>query len=190
MGSRNEAYLVRHGETEWSRSGRHTGRTDLPLTDRGREEARSAGRLLGGRELALVLASPLERARETARLAGCGDAVVVCDDLRELDYGEYEGRTTAEIRREVPGWLIWTGAVPGGESLEQAAARAERVIERIDTAPGPVALFGHGHLLRILIARWCGLDPIEGRRFALETATMSRLGWEHEYRTLHLLNGR
>jgi len=190
MSPRNEAYLVRHGETQWSRSGRHTGRTDVPLTDRGREQARAAGRLLEGRGLALVLVSPLERARETARLAGLGDAAELCDDLREFDYGDYEGRTTAEIRREVPEWLIWTGPVPGGETLERVAARADRVIERIDAAPGPVALFAHGHLLRILMARWCGLAPIEGRRFALDTATLTELGWEHEYRTVLALNRR
>jgi len=190
MGGRNEAYLVRHGETEWSRSGRHTGRSDVPLTDRGREQARAVGRLLAGCELALVLTSPLERARETARLAGFGDAVVVCDDLREFDYGDYEGRTTADIRREAPGWLIWTAPVPGGETLARVAARADGVIGRIDAASGPVALFAHGHLLRILIARWCGLEAVEGRRFALETGALTRLGWEHEYRTIRLLNGR
>jgi probable phosphoglycerate mutase len=190
MSARKEAYLVRHGETEWSRSGRHTGRTDIPLTERGREQARAAGRLLDGREIARVLVSPLERARETARLAGFGGTAEVCEDLREFDYGDYEGRTTADIRREAPGWLIWTGPAPGGETLERVATRADRVIERIDSAPGSLVLFAHGHLLRILMARWCGLAPIEGRRFALETATLTVLGWEHEYRTIRLLNGR
>lgn len=186
--TQNDVVLVRHGETEWSKSGQHTGTTDIPLTHNGRDQAREAGRLLAGRPFALVLASPLERAQDTCRLAGYGDDMVVDPDLAEWDYGEMEGRTTAEIRQTRPGWTVWDGEMPGGETIEQVATRADRVIDRVLAADGDVALFGHGHALRILTARWCELDPREGRRFPLRTATVSELGWEHEYRTLVLWN--
>lgn len=186
--SRPSVVLVRHGETEWSVSGQHTGMTDLPLTDAGRDQARAVGRLLAGRRFALVLTSPLTRARETCQLAGYGDQAQVDADLLEWDYGEMEGRTTAEIRRTHPGWTVWDGPMPGGETIEAVAARADRVIARALDAGGDVALFGHGHALRILTARWCELDPHEGKRFPLRTATFCELGWEHEYRTVTVWN--
>jgi probable phosphoglycerate mutase len=180
-GGRPDVYVVRHGATEWSVDGRHTGRTDLPLLPEGEDQARATGRLLAGHRFALVLTSPLRRARRTCELAGLGDDAVVDEDLREWDYGEYEGVTTAEIREQHPGWTVWSGPCPGGETIEQVAARADRVIERARTADGDVALFAHGHILRVLTARWCQLHPVEGRRFVLETGTLSQLGWEHEY---------
>jgi broad specificity phosphatase PhoE len=175
-----EIWLIRHGETEWSRSGAHTGRTDIPLTAEGRERAAAIGRYLAGRRFALVLVSPLERARETCRLAGYGDIAQVEPNLREWDYGDYEGRTTAEIRKAVPGWSLWKDGVPNGETVQQVAARAEAVIARALAADGDVALFAHGHVLRILAARWIGLPPDAGRLLALDTASVSRLGYERE----------
>lgn len=175
-----QVVLVRHGETEWARLGRHTGRTDLPLTDTGRDQARILGRRLAGRSFALVLTSPLARAVETAALAGFPDAIVE-PDLREWDYGALEGRTTAEIADEIPGWRIWTGPWPDGETIDEVAARVDRVIARI-LAPdvrGDTLLVSHGHLLRVLTARWLRQPPAEGRRFALGTATLGVLGWEH-----------
>lgn len=185
-----EVVLVRHGATEWSENGRHTGRTDVPLNETGRRQAREIGRLLQHGKFSLVLTSPLQRARETCRLAGLGDQAEVDDDLYEWDYGAYEGRTTAEIRKQVPGWTVWSHEMVDGESIEQVAARADRVIERVLTADGLVALFAHGHVLRVLTARWCELEPQEGRRFALETGTWCALGWEHEYRTVRGWNRR
>jgi broad specificity phosphatase PhoE len=177
-----EVLLVRHGETEWSASGRHTGRTDIPLTERGRAQARALGAALAGRGFALVLTSPLSRAADTGRLAGL--EATVDEDLREWDYGEHEGRTTPEIRREDPGWTVWRGPVPGGERPEEVATRADRVIERILAAGGDVAVLSHGHLLRVLTARWLELPAVEGRRFALDTATLSVLGTEREVRAV------
>jgi probable phosphoglycerate mutase len=170
--------LVRHGETEWSRSGRHTGRTDIELCDEGRRQAAALRELLDQWSFGLVLTSPLGRARETARLSGLGDIAQIDDDLAEWDYGDLEGRTTDEIRQEMPGWTIWSGPVPGGESIDEVCTRADRVIERLLTTSGDVALFGHGHHLRILGARWIELAPVEGRGFELSTATVSTLGWE------------
>ena len=181
-----EVLLVRHGETEWSASGRHTGRTDIPLTDRGRAEARALGAALGGRRFALVLTSPLSRATDTSRLAGL--EATVDEGLREWDYGDHEGRTTPEIRREDPGWTVWRGPVPGGELLQEVATRADRVIERIVAAGGDVAVFSHGHFLRVLTARWLELPAVEGRRFALDTATLSVLGTEREVRAVRRWN--
>jgi broad specificity phosphatase PhoE len=186
----HEVVLVRHGETEWSKSGQHTGVTDLPLTDVGRQQAEGTGRLLAGRSFARVLVSPLSRATETARLAGYGDVAVVDPDLVEWNYGDLEGRTTTEIRETYPGWTVWDGPIPGGETIEQVAARTDRVIEQALAADGDVALFGHGHCLRVLTARWCELDPREGRRFPLFTATLCELGWEHDYRAVNLWNDR
>ena len=175
-----EVVLVRHGETEWSRELKHTGRTDVPLTDLGREQAERVGAALRGRTFALVLTSPLQRAAETCRLAGFGEVAQPRDDLREWDYGDYEGRRTAEIREEVPDWTIWTGTVPSGETLEQVGARADRVVEEARVADGDVLIFSHGHLLRILAARWLGLEPRTGRLLALDSATLSALGYERE----------
>jgi broad specificity phosphatase PhoE len=184
-----EIWLVRHGATEWTATGQHTSRTDVPLTDEGREQARALGRVLDGHEFALVLSSPLSRALETCRLAGFGDAVETDDDLREWDYGEYEGRTTADIREERPGWNVWAGS-PGGESLDEVGARARRVLERATGADGDAALFSHGHFLRILGACWLGLAPEGGRFFLLSTAAVSLLGYERESRVLREWNRR
>ena len=179
-----ELWLFRHGETEWSKSGGHTGRTDLPLTDKGRERAAELGRHLAGRRFALVLTSPLRRARETCSLAGYGDVAEVDPNLVEWNYGDYEGRTTSEIRKERPDWYLWTSGVPNGETIEQVAARARAVIDRALRADGDVALFAHGHILRILTARWLGLEPEAGRLFALDTGSVSNLGWERETRVI------
>jgi probable phosphoglycerate mutase len=175
-----EVVLVRHGETEWSRSGQHTGRTDIPLTERGRREARAAGVALRGREFALVLTSPLQRAAETCRLAGFGEVAVTRDELQEWDYGAYEGRKTNDIRLERPGWTLWSDGVPGGETASQVGARADRVIAELRALSGDAALFAHGHVLRVLAARWLGLEPSAGRLFALDPATISILGYERE----------
>jgi len=177
-----EIWLVRHGETAWSTAGRHTGRTDVPLTDVGREQARALRAILGGRRFASVLTSPLARARETCSLAGFGDVAEPLDDLREWDYGAYEGRTTASIREERPGWTVWSGGVPEGETAEQVGERARRVLARVEGADGEVALFSHAHFLRVLAATWLGLPPVDGRLFRLDTASVSRLGWERETR--------
>lgn len=176
--------LVRHGETEWSRDMRHTGLTDLPLTAKGRDEALRAGRRVAELDLAAVFVSPLARARETCELASLRDRAEVLDDLVERDYGDYEGRTTAEIREERPGWEVWHDDVPGGEPLADAGARADRVIARVLEAEGVVAVFAHAHILRILAARWLGLGPEWGGAFPLETAALCRLGFEREKRAI------
>jgi broad specificity phosphatase PhoE len=175
-----DLWLVRHGETEWARLGRHTGRTDIPLTDLGREQARDLGRRLAGHRFDLVLTSPLSRARETAELAGFGAVVRPDPDLMEWDYGELEGRETADIRRSDPDWTIWRGPWPGGETIAQVAARADRVVARVRglTSGSDALVFAHGHLLRVLTARWLGLAPESGGLFALDTGTISVLGWE------------
>jgi broad specificity phosphatase PhoE len=180
--------LVRHGETEWSRDGRHTGRSEVPLTARGREQARAAGRALEGREFALILVSPLGRARETLDLAGLRGPEEICDDLREWDYGEDEGRTTPEIRAERPGWSLWRDGVVGGETLEEVGRRADRVIARLRAVDGDVAVVAHGHILRVLAARWIDLHPSAGDRLVLTTATISVLGYEHEIPAIALWN--
>jgi len=185
-----DLYVVRHGATEWSRNGRHTGRTDIPLLPEGEDEARATGRLLVGRRFALVLTSPLQRARRTCELAGFGATAEIDTDLCEFDYGDFEGVTMTTIRETVPDWTLWTGTCPNGETLEQAAARADRVIARARAASGDVIVFAHGHILRILTARWCELPPVEGRRFVLHTATLSQLGWEHENPGVILWNSR
>lgn len=179
-----DLYLIRHGETEWSRNGAHTGRTDLPLTDAGRQKALAMGRCLAGRPFSLVLTSPLQRALDTCRLAGYGDVAQLEPNLREWDYGDYEGRTTAEIRKENPGWFLWTSGAPNGETPDQVAARAEPVIVRAMHAGGDVALFAHGHLLRVLTACWLELPPGDGRLFALSTGSVSVLGYERETRVI------
>jgi len=184
----HEVVLVRHGETEWSRSGKHTGRTDIPLAERGRQDARAVGDALRNRTFALVLTSPLTRAAETCRLAGFGEAAVQRDELREWDYGAYEGRTTAEIRKERPAWTLWRDGVPEGESIEEVAARVDRVIAELRAIDGDALLFAHGHVLRMLAARWLGLDPSGGRLFALDPATLSALGYERETPVVRLWN--
>ncbi|HET7530358.1 MAG TPA: histidine phosphatase family protein [Mycobacteriales bacterium] len=184
----SQVWLVRHGETEWSAAGKHTGSTDLPLTERGREAARAVAPALHGHTFAAVLTSPLQRARETCDLAGLGESATVVDDLHEWRYGDYEGLTTAEIRASEPGWTVWHDGCPGGESAADVGARADRVVGRLRAIDGDVAVFAHGHFLRVLGARWCGLAPAAGAVLALDTATLCRLGWEREQPVLRLWN--
>ncbi len=186
-----ELWLVRHGETEWSLSGRHTGRTDIPLTEHGRERAVELGKFLAGTKFAAVRCSPMRRARETCEIAGYGDVAVVDPGLMEWDYGVYEGRTSQEIQAEIPGWSVWKDTIVGGETVEQVGARADGVIARALASAGPetdeaarVALFAHAHILRILAARWIGLGPRDGSLFALGTGSVSVLGWEKEARVI------
>jgi broad specificity phosphatase PhoE len=175
-----EIVLVRHGETEWSKAGKHTGRTDIPLTDRGREEAEAVGVALRGRRFERVLTSPLSRAADTCRLAGFGDVAEARDELVEWDYGAYEGRKTHEIREERPGWSLWQDGVPEGETAADVGARSDRVIAELREIDGDAVVFAHGHLLRVFTARWLGLEPTEGRLFALDSGTISVLGYERE----------
>jgi probable phosphoglycerate mutase len=184
----HDAVLVRHGQTEWSLDGRHTGSSDIPLTEAGRLEAQAAGRRLDGRTFALVLSSPLARALETCRLAGLGEVVQVRDDLREWDYGDYEGLTSVQIREQDPDWYLFTDGCPNGETAEHVGERVDRVIAEARAAGGDVALFGHGHCLRVLGARWLAFAPEEGGRLALSTATIGLLGYEHERPALWLWN--
>jgi broad specificity phosphatase PhoE len=183
-----EVWLVRHAETEWSRSGKHTGRTDVPLTDAGRERASEMRARLAGRDFALVLVSPLERARETARLAGLGDPCQVREDLLEWDYGDYEGITTADIRAERADWYLWRDGVPNGETADEVAARCDRVIDEILSVDGDVALFAHGHILRALAARWVEEPVAFGGRLFLSTGSLSVLGFEREVHVMRLWN--
>jgi broad specificity phosphatase PhoE len=176
--------LVRHGETEWSRTGRHTGRTDVALTDEGRRQATWTGRRLTGRAWSLALSSPLSRATDTCILAGLGDQRVPDDDLLEWDYGEYDGLTTASIHEWNPTWSLWTDGCPSGESAADVAARADRVIERCLGVEGDVVVFAHGHLLRVLGARWVGAEATFGAHLLLSTASVSALGWERETRAI------
>ena len=186
----NELVLARHGETEWSANGRHTSLTDLQMTRNGRRLAQRLAPRLSDRRFALVLTSPLRRAAETCELAGLGAEAQLRDQLREWDYGDYEGITTKVIRETVPGWTVWDSPVPGGETVEQVAARVDRVIARLRAVDADTAVFAHGHVLRVLAARWCELDPREGKRLPLETATLNVLGWEHEYPTIRVWNQR
>ncbi len=172
--------LVRHGMTEWSRTGRHTGRTDLPLEPHGEAQARAVGRYLSGRSFALVLASPLARAAETCRLAGFADVANETPDLVEWDYGAYEGLTTPEIRERRPGWTLWGDGVEDGERAAEVGCRVDRVIERARAEDGDTLCFAHGHLLRVLAARWVGLPPAGGRLFGLDAGSVSELGTERE----------
>ena len=185
---KQEIWLMRHGETEWSASGAHTSRTDLPLLPSGIEQGKQLANKLKGRKFALVLVSPMQRARETARLGGYGDVAEVTDDLKEWDYGMYEGRTTAQIRTDNPNWSLWRDGVMQGELVEHVGARVNRVIQRCTKVDGDVALFAHGHVLRILTAVWLNLPPNCGQYFALNTGTISVLGYEHEYRVIRRWN--
>lgn len=184
-----QIWLVRHGETEWARLGRHTGRTDVPLTDVGREQAVALGRRLAGHRFGLVLTSPLSRAAETATLAGFADAIAD-PDLMEWDYGDLEGRTSQDIREALPDWTIWTGPWPGAETPDEVATRVDRVLERCldPDGTGDTLLFAHGHLLRILAARWLRLAPTGGSLFALGTATVGILGWDRANRVIETWN--
>ena len=181
--------IVRHGETAWSRAGRHTGRTDIPLEPGGREQARGLATMLAGHNFAAVLVSPLERAVETCRIAGFGDVAIVDPDLVEWDYGAYEGLTSAEIREQRPGWVLFRDGTSGGETLDEVATRAARVIERTRGISGDVLIFGHGHQLRILTALWLELPPAAGQRLELRSAAPSTLGWEHDWTALLGWNG-
>jgi probable phosphoglycerate mutase len=172
--------LARHGETEWSAAGRHTGITDLPLTESGRRRARELGSLLAGRSFALVVTSPLRRAVETCDLAGLGDEARIREDLREWNYGDYEGATSAEIHARRPGWSLWRDGCPNGETAAEVGRRADRVITEVRAAEGDVIAFGHGHMLRVLAARWLGLPPEDGGLLALATGGLCMLGYEHE----------
>ncbi|HKO19631.1 MAG TPA: histidine phosphatase family protein [Acidobacteriaceae bacterium] len=189
-----ELWLVRHGETEWSASGKHTSVTDVSLTEKGRERAAELGRFLAETEFCAVFRSPMGRARETCEIAGFGARAVVDDDLCEWNYGVYEGRTTREIQTEIPGWSVWKDAIIGGESLDEVGARADRMIAKaVQVADGMgtacnIALFGHAHILRILAARWVGLSPSGGALLALSTGSVSVLGWERERRVVQLWN--
>ncbi len=183
----SELWLIRHGETEWSLSGQHTSRTDLPLTEEGERSAARLKTALHGKQFALVLSSPMRRALDTAHLAGYQPEI--SGDLREWDYGSYEGKTTAEIQLGVPGWTIWSPTPPpGGETAAQVASRADHLIARSVAAGGDVAVFGHGHMLRVLAARWLGLEPQGGRYFALSTASVSVLGGERDLHVIRLWN--
>ena len=175
-----QVVLVRHGETDWSARQRHTGRTDVPLPDDGRRQGEAVGRALRGWRFALVLTSPLKRAAETAWLTGFGESAQARDDLVEWDYGDYEGRTTPDIRREIPDWTIWRHGARNGETPEQVGERADRVIAEARAVVGDVLICSHGHLLRVLAARWLGLAPSEGRLFAFDTGAISILGYERE----------
>jgi probable phosphoglycerate mutase len=183
-------FLVRHGETAWSRSGQHTSRTDLPLTDVGAEQARRLAARLARERFKAVFTSPRLRARETCRITGLDADAIVTDDLAEWDYGRYEGRTTDDIRSDEPDWTVWTADVvsAGGESAEDVGRRVDRVIDAALAIDGDVAIFGHGHCLRILAARWIFLPPRGGSLLELSTATLSRLGWEREQRVIELWN--
>lgn len=188
--------LIRHGETEWTVTHRHTGRTDIPLNPHGEQRARLLGAVLAamadlgewGLDRATVLTSPLQRARRTCELAGLGDRAVVVDELVEWDYGEFEGTKTSELRQSDPDWSIWTAAITQGESLDDVGARADRVIERLDGFDGCVVVFAHAHFLRILGARWCGFPPDGGRRFTLEPASVSVLAYERETKVVESWN--
>ena len=172
-------YLARHGETAWSLSGQHTGRTDLPLTERGEQQARTLGQRLRGASFVKAFTSPSQRARRTAELAGFGGMAEIDPDLAEWDYGQYEGRRTADILAERPGWFLYRDGAPGGETPDQVAARADRVIRRVRAIGGNVAIFSSAHILRVLAARWLGLDAAGGRYFVLGTSSLSILGYEH-----------
>lgn len=185
-----EIWLIRHGETAWSLSGRHTGRTDLTLTDHGREQARALAPFLGEQRFDAVLSSPMTRAVETCRLAGLGERMTEMHDLREWDYGIYEGRTTAEIRATTPDWSVWQSPIPEGENLEEVQARAKFVVERLLTMTGCVALFSHAHFLRALAGCWMSGDAALGAQLYLDTASVSVLGFDHEYRAIRCWNMR
>jgi broad specificity phosphatase PhoE len=179
-----EILLARHGETEWSRDLRHTGRTDIPLTEKGRRQAGLLRDSLAGHSFARVLSSPLGRAVETCRLAGLGERAELSDDLLEWDYGEYEGITTAQIREGRPDWYLWRDGCPGGETAADVGRRVDRVIGELEPLDGDAVVFAHGHVLRVLTARWLRLGPESGALFKLDTGTLSTLGWERETRVI------
>jgi probable phosphoglycerate mutase len=185
---KQELWLIRHGETEWSRTGQHTGKADIALTDLGEAQALALRATLGGRPFARVLVSPLRRAQQTCELAGYGDVAVNTLDLREWDYGDYEGLTSTDIQRERPGWSIWKDGPVGGEAIAEVGARAQNLIAALEGVEGTIALFAHGHILRILTATWLGLPPDAGRLFALSTGSISVLGFEHGTKVIRSWN--
>jgi broad specificity phosphatase PhoE len=183
-----EIWLIRHGETEWSLSGQHTGRTDIALTEQGRRQARALAPALALHHFDTVLTSPMSRAIETCRLAGLGDRATQEPDLREWDYGVYEGRTTKEIRVQAPGWTVWNSPIPEGESLETIQARAQGLIRRLPTGPRRIALFSHAHFLRVLAGCWIGDSAALGAHLMLDTASISILGFDRECRAIRRWN--
>ena len=185
---KQEIWLVRHGETEWSRTGQHTGRIDIPLTQLGERQALALRAELAGHDFARVLVSPLRRARRTCELAGYGPVAISTADLVEWNYGRCEGLTTAEIQQERPGWSIWGEGPEGGETVEEVGVRAQNVLASVSGTEGSIALFAHGHILRILTATWLGLAPNAGRLFALSTSSISLLGYEHGTRVIRNWN--
>lgn len=197
-GAKLELWLVRHGETEWSADGRHTSTTDIPLTDRGRERARELRDYLAGRKFAAVFVSPMQRAKETCEIAGYIDGAIIDQNLKEWNYGESEGKTTAEMRQKYgPAWSVWNSEIAGGETVEQVGERADKVIARalaaVAIGPGAagshqVTLFAHAHILRILAARWIGLPAVDGKLLALGTGSLSVLGFEREQRVISRWN--
>jgi broad specificity phosphatase PhoE len=182
-------FAIRHGETAWSRSGQHTGTTDIPLTENGRRLAERIGPALAGKKFALVLCSPMQRAQQTCELAGLGAAVVVEPDLVEWNYGRYEGLTPKQIHAGAPGWLIFRDGCPGGEAPDQVGARVDRVVARARAVEGDVALFAHGHVLRVLVARWIGLPASAGQHFLLDTGTLCVLGYYRDVPAVKIWNG-
>jgi probable phosphoglycerate mutase len=182
-------FAIRHGETEWSLTGQHTGTTDIPLTDNGRRVAERMRPVLATNRFALILCSPMQRARETCELVGFGDKAVIDADLAEWNYGEYEGLTPKQIREVAPGWLIFRDGCPGGETPEQVSVRVDRVIGRLRAVDGDTALFAHGHLLRVLVARWIGLPASGGQHFLLNTGTLSVLSYYYETPAVRIWNG-
>lgn len=191
MSDGTELWLIRHGETEWSLSGQHTSRTDIPLTEQGRKRAVELKEYLKDTQFDAVFVSPMQRARETCAIAGFADQAVVDDDLKEWDYGIYEGKTTAQIRTEVPNWSVWKDPIIDGETVEHVGERADAMIARaLASVPtgGRVALFAHAHILRILAARWLLLAAVDGSLFALGTGSVSVLGWERETRVIQSWN--
>jgi broad specificity phosphatase PhoE len=184
-----DVFVIRHGETEWSLSGQHTGTTDIPLTENGRRVAARLRPILAKKSFALVLTSPLQRARETCELAGLGAQATVDPDLMEWNYGEYEGVTSEKIHESAPGWLIFDDGAPGGETPEQVGIRVDRVIARAHATQGDVALFAHGHILRVLVARWTGLAPRAGKHFLLDTGTLCVLSHYRDAPAIKIWNG-
>jgi broad specificity phosphatase PhoE len=182
-------FAIRHGETAWSLSGQHTGTTDIPLTDDGRQLAKRMRPVLAAKAFRLVLSSPMARARETCELAGLGDEAVIDSDLVEWNYGEYEGLTPKQIQEMAPGWLIFRDGCPGGEAPEEVGARADRVIARSRAVDGDTALFAHGHMLRVFVARWIGLPASGGQHFLLNTGTLSVLGYYRKIPAVRIWNG-
>jgi len=188
--SEQKVYVVRHGETEWSISGQHTGITDIPLTENGRNQVKCLQPVLANEVFALVLTSPLHRAMETCKLSGLGEKAEVEPNLVEWNYGEYEGVTSKEIHKTVPGWLVFNDGAPGGETPEQIGARADRVIQRVRAVQGNVALFAHGHIFRVLVARWLDLPATAGRNFLLDTGTLNILSYYRGYPAVKIWNAQ